>query len=68
MKNKAIELRRSGESIKVIAKKLGKASSTVHAWVKDVPLSDEIKKNLKLRANKAAVKKKVEDKKKLLNP
>jgi transposase-like protein len=42
MKEEAIKLRQSGESIKVIAKKLGKAASTVHSWVKDIPLSDEI--------------------------
>ena len=68
MKKEARKLRQSGESIKVIAKKLGKSASTIHSWVKDIPLSDEIKKNLNLRANKAAVKRKTEHRKKLLNP
>lgn len=66
MKKEAIRLRQSGESIKVIASKLGKGVGTVHSWVKDIPLSDDKKKNLRLRGNKTANQKKAEKKKKAI--
>ncbi|MDP2910043.1 MAG: helix-turn-helix domain-containing protein [bacterium] len=40
-KNKAIELRKKGESIKEIAKKIGIAKSTVSLWCRDIKLTDK---------------------------
>jgi hypothetical protein len=63
MKEKAIKLRQSGCSIKEIAKKLDRGVGTVHLWVKGVPISDEIKKELSLRGSRAGSLKITEDKK-----
>lgn len=49
-KNKAIELRKQGYSIKKITQKVGASKSSVSLWVRDVPLSK--KQNEQLRANK----------------
>ena len=38
-KNKALELRQKGESIKVIAKRIGIAKSTVSLWCRDIKLT-----------------------------
>lgn len=40
-KNQALELRRNGESIKVIANKLGVAKSTVSLWCRDIKLTQK---------------------------
>lgn len=45
-KQKALKLRKRGESIKVIAKKLGVAKSSVSFWVRDIKLNNEQKKKL----------------------
>jgi hypothetical protein len=45
-KQKAIELRRNGESIKQIAKILGVAKASVSVWVRKVPISLKQKKKL----------------------
>jgi len=45
-KQKALELRKEGESIKFIAKKLGVAKSSVSFWVRDIKLT--IKQKMKL--------------------
>ena len=46
---------RSGESIKVIAKMLGKSVGTVHKWVKDIELSEDVLSELRKRPGKATV-------------
>ena len=40
-KQKAIELRKAGKSIGVIAKEVGVAKSSVSYWVRDIPLTEE---------------------------
>jgi hypothetical protein len=50
-KIKARQLRSTGESIKVIAKKLSVSSSTVSSWCKDVKLSPAQIKELERRAH-----------------
>ncbi len=46
IKNKAIQLRRRGLSILVIADKLQIAKSTISLWVRDVPLPPELRDKL----------------------
>jgi transposase-like protein len=48
-KKKAVELRKQGESIKVIARKVGVSASSVSVWVRDISLTEEQKELLKLR-------------------
>lgn len=55
MIEEAREMRRSGESIKVIAKMLGKSVGTVHKWVKDIELSEDVLAELRKRPGKATV-------------
>jgi len=38
-RNRAIELRKKGESIKVIAKKIGVSKSSTSIWCRDIILS-----------------------------
>ncbi|KND47050.1 MAG: hypothetical protein AB199_01295 [Parcubacteria bacterium C7867-004] len=45
-KLEAYALRRQGQSVKEIARKLGVASSTVSIWTRDIPLTDVQKKHL----------------------
>lgn len=56
-KERARKLRAAGESIKVIADKIGRAPSTVHLWVKDITLDPVVQKRLNLRGNRASTKK-----------
>jgi hypothetical protein len=63
MKEKAIELRKHGCSIKEIARSIGKGVSTVHLWVKDVSISEDVKKELASRGSKAANKKLIAERK-----
>jgi transposase-like protein len=62
MKEQAIVLRESGESIKEIAKKLGRSPSTVHAWVKNIPVSQETMDILSKRGPQKANQRKSENK------
>jgi transposase-like protein len=48
-KKKAIRLRKSGESIKVIAKHLGVSKSSVSVWVRDIELTHSQKSKLNER-------------------
>jgi len=45
-KNKAVQLRRRGLSILVIAAQLKVAKSTISLWVRDIPLPLELRKKL----------------------
>lgn len=49
LREQAREMRCSGESIKVIAAKLNKSVGTVHGWVKDIELPEEVKQQLRKR-------------------
>jgi hypothetical protein len=48
-KEKARELRRAGHSVKEICRLLGVAKSSVSVWVRDIPLTEEQKAELKRR-------------------
>ena len=48
-KRRAIILRKNGESIKQIARVLGVSKGSVSLWVRNIQLSDDIKRNLFLR-------------------
>ena len=48
-KKQALEMRKSGASIKEIAKRLGVSKGSVSVWVSDVVLPDEIRDKLFLR-------------------
>lgn len=50
-KEKAFELRRSGQSYKQIAKELGMSKSTLTLWFKGYSFSEEIRKSLTLNAS-----------------
>lgn len=51
LKQKAVALRETGESIKVIARKLGKSAATIHVWVKHIKLPLEMQKELNRRGS-----------------
>ncbi len=54
-KQKAINLRKSGQSIKEIAKKLDVAKSSVSVWVRDVNLTKKQKNILSLRGSSGVI-------------
>ena len=56
LKNRAIELRKSGLSVKNIAESLGVSKSTASLWVRDIVLSLEQEESLKQRSLKGAEK------------
>ncbi|OGC92474.1 hypothetical protein A3D85_03025 [Candidatus Amesbacteria bacterium RIFCSPHIGHO2_02_FULL_47_9] len=56
LKNKAVKLRKSGQSVKNIAKSLSVSKSTASLWVRDVVLSLEQEEFLKQRSLKGAEK------------
>ena len=54
-KQKAIALRKNGNSIKEISKKLNVSKSSVSVWVRDIFLSNHQKENLLIRGNSTVV-------------